>query len=324
VRRRLLLGGGLLVATGATAHAQQPAKRPTIGLLYTSTPLLGKARIDAFMRRLGELGWVDGRNITVDLRWGEGSAERVDEALSEFVRRNVDVIVMNGDAQVREAKRKTATIPIVISSAGDPVGSGLVASLARPVGNVTGLSLSLPETAGKRLALLREAVPSLRRVAILGNFSNPTIALEFDAVQAAARTLGLEIIRTEVGKSDDIAPAIEALKGRADGLYVCVDPLVGTNGKRINELALAARLPTIHSFRELVEAGGLVGYGPDVTDMFRRAADFVDRILRGAKPGDIPVEQPTKFILMVNLKTAKALDVTLSPTMLARADEVIE
>ena len=322
MRRRLLLGGGLLAATGA--RAQQPAKGPTIGLLYTSTPLLGKARVAAFVKRLGELGWVDGRNITIDLRWGEGSAERVDEALSDFVRRNVDIIVINGDVQVRAAKPKTATIPIVISSAGDPVGTGLVASLARPGGNVTGLSLALTETAGKRLELLREVVPSLRRVAILGNFSNPTIALEFEAVQAAARTLGLETIRTEIRKADDIAPAIEALKGRADGLYVCVDPLVGTNGKRINELALAARLPTMHSFRELVDAGGLIGYGPDVTDMFRRAADFVGRILRGAKPGDIPVEQPTKFVLVINLKTAKALDLTLSPTMLARADEVIE
>jgi putative ABC transport system substrate-binding protein len=324
VRRRLLLGGGLFIATDATVHGQQSVKGPTIGLLYTSTPLLGKARVDAFVRRLGELGWVDGRNITIDLRWGEGSADRVDEALSEFVRRNVDVIVINGDVQVRTAKGKTATIPIVISSAADPVGTGLVASLARPGGNVTGLSLALTDTAGKRLELLREAIPSLRRVAILGNFGNPTIALEFEAVQAAARTLGLETIRTEIRKADDIAPAIEALKGQADGLYICVDPLVGTSGKRINELAIAARLPTMHSFRELVDAGGLIGYGPDVPDMFRRAADFVDRILRGAKPGDIPVEQPTKFVLVVNMKTAKALGITIPPTILVHADEVIE
>ncbi len=215
-------------------------------------------------------------------------------------------------------------IPIVISSAADPVCNGLVASLARPGGNVTGLSLALTETTGKRLELLREIVPSLRRLAILGNFSNPTVALELDAVQGAARALDLETIRSEIRGAADIAPAIEALKGRADALYVCIDPLVGTNGRRINERALAARLPIMHSFRELVEAGGLICYGPDVPDMFRRAAALVDKTLRGTKPSEIPVEQPTTFSMVINMKTANALGLAIPPSLLARADEVIE
>ncbi len=316
-------GAAAIAAASLPAGAQQKAV-PVVGLLYTSTPLLGKARVAAFVQRLSELGWADGRTIAIDLRWGEGSAQRVDAIVAEFVERKVDVIVMNGDAQVREAMRRTASIPIVISSAADPVGNGLVASLARPGGNVTGLSLSLTETTGKRLELLREVVPSLRRLAILGNFANPSVALEREAAEAAARTFGWEVLRAEIRRSDDLAPAFEAIGGRADALYVCVDPLVGTNGRRINELALAQRLPAMHSFRELVEAGGLICYGPDVTDMFRRAAEVTDRILRGARPSDLPVEQPTKFALVVNLRTAQALGLTLTPSILARADEVIE
>lgn len=325
MHRRSLIGAGVAALAGVSLplRAQQKAA-PVVGLLYTSTPLLGRARVAAFVQRLAELGWVDGRTVTIDLRWGEGSAPRTDAIVAEFVDRKVDVIVMNGDAQVRDAMRRTASIPIVVSSAADPVGNGLVASLARPGGNVTGLSLALTETTGKRLELLRELVPSLRRLAILGNFANPAVALELDAAEAAARTLGCDVIRAEIRRSDDLGPAFEALRGRAEALYVCVDPLVGTNGRRINDLALAQKLPTMHSFRELVEAGGLICYGPDVTDMFRRAAEVTDRILRGARPGDLPVEQPTKFALVVNLKTAQALGLAVPPPILARADEILE
>ena len=324
-RRRFAATLGSAAATwSTTAKAQQPARTPTIGLLYTSSTLLGRPRVAAFMQRMGELGWTEGRTITIDLRWGEGRNERTHDIVAEFVQRHVDVIVLNGDAQVLDAKRQTTTIPIVISAGSDPVRNGLVASLARPGGNVTGLSLGLPETAGKRLELLRELVPSMQRVAIFGNLGNPTVVLEHDAVQAAARTLGVEAIQTEIKAVGDIGPAIDGLKGRVDALYVCIDPLVGTNGQQINDRTLEAGLPTMHSFRELVEAGGLVCYGPDVPDMFRRAADMVDKILKGARPANLPVEQPTKFAMVVNLKTAKALGIAVSPSMLVRADEVIE
>ena len=228
------------------------------------------------------------------------------------------------DRAVLAAKQATSVIPIVFAVAGDPVGSGLVASLARPGGNVTGLSIQATDLAGKRLELLREVVPGLRRLAIMANVGNPAAVLEMGEVQAAARTLGLEVATLEIRRAEDIAPAFEALKGRADALYVCADPLVNTNRIRINTLALGARLPTMYGDREYVEAGGLMSYGPNFPDLFRRAADYVDKILRGAKPGDLPVEQPTKFDLVINLTTAKALGLAVPPTLLARADEVIE
>ena len=206
---------------------------------------------------------------------------------------------------------------------GDPVGAGLIASLARPGGNVTGLSLLQPDLGGKRLEVLREAVPGLRRFAILGNFSNPPIAQESREVQAAADRLSVEVATIEIRRAEDIRPAFDALKG-ADALYLANDQLILSNRTRINIMALVARLPTIYNSREYVEEGGLVSYGPNFVDLFRRAADFVDKILRGAKPGDIPVEQPTKFELVINLTTAKALGLTVPPTLLARADEVIE
>ena len=276
------------------------------------------------MQRLGELGWVEGRSIIVDYRPSEGVVERAGEIAAEFVRLKVDVILTGGDAQALAAKRATAAIPIVFGGAGDPVGNGLVASLARPGGNVTGSSVQLTDTAGKRLEIFREVVPGLRRLAISGNFPNPTVAPELEAVQAAANALGLDIIKSEFRRAEDILPAIEKVTGRADALYVCADPLVHTNAVRLNSLALAARLPVMHSFRENVEAGGLVSYGPDRSDLYRRAAELVDKILRGAKPADIPVEQPTQFRLVVNLKTAKALDLTIPEAFLLRADEIIE
>jgi putative ABC transport system substrate-binding protein len=234
----------------------------------------------------------------------------------------VDVIVTNATPPVIAAKQATSVIPIVFAAAGDPVGTGLVASLARPGGHVTGLSLQSADVASKRLGLLREVIPGLSRLAILANAGNPNAALEIGELQAAARGLGVEVATPEIRRAEDIAPAIEALKDRAEALFV--HPLVTTNWVRINTLALGARLPTMHGIRESVEAGGLMSYAAHVPDLFRRAGDYVDKILRGAKPADLPVEQPTKFELVINLTTAKALGLDLSPTLLARADEVIE
>jgi putative ABC transport system substrate-binding protein len=316
--------GGAAVAWPLAARAQQPGKLPTVGLIGPNTEAVDRPRVTAFVHRLGELGWVEGRNIVIDYHPAEGIFERAGEIAAEFVRLKVDIIVTGGDAQVLATKRATAVIPIVFAAAGDPVGNGLVASLARPGGNVTGRSLQLTDTAGKRLELLREIVPGLRRVAIFGNFANPFIAPELDAVQAAARTLSLDTIRSEIRRAEDIPAAIDALKGRAEALYVCADPLVSTNAAHINELALEARLPNVHTYQSSVEVGGLISYGPDFPDLYGRAADLVDKILRGAKPADIPVEQATKFDLVINLKTAKALGLTVPPILLATADEVIE
>jgi putative ABC transport system substrate-binding protein len=326
LRRRefLTLLGGAAVAWPLAARAQQPGKLPTIGLLGISTPAAQRPWTTAFVQRLHELGWVEGRTVTIEYRWAEGRPERFAEIAAEFVRLKVDVIVTQATAPVLAAKQATSVIPIVFASAGDPVGTGLVASLARPGGNVTGSSLQNTDLAGKRLELLREVIPGFRRLGVMVNVNSPAAMLEMGESKEAARTLGLEVVPVEIRQSEDIAPALEALKGRADALYVCTDPLVATNRIRINSLALGARLPTMHGFRDYVEAGGLMSYGPNIPDLFRRAAELVDKILRGAKPADIPVEQPTKFDLVINLITAKALGLTIPPMLLARADEVIE
>ena len=315
--------GGATAAWPLAARAQQPAKLPTIGFLGGTTPATWSLFVAAFVQRLRELGWIEGRTFAIEYRWAEGRGERFAEIAAEFVRLNVDVIVTVGGA-VLAAKQATSLIPIVFAAAADPVGSGLVASLARPGGNVTGLSSQFTDLAGKRLELLREMVPSLRRLAIMANAGYPAAVLEMAEVQATTRTLGLDVVTLELRRAEDIAPAFEALKGRAEALYVCAESLVTTNRVRINTLALAARLPTMHSIREYVEAGGLMSYGPNFPDLWRRAGDLVDKILRGAKPADIPVEQPTKFDLIINLTTAKALGLDVPPTLLARADEVIE
>jgi ABC-type uncharacterized transport system substrate-binding protein len=297
---------------------------PVIGYLGANTPSAENQRIAAFVQRLRELGWIEGRTIAIEVRWAGGRNERFAEIAVEFVRLKVDVIVTAGTAAVIAAKQATSVIPIVFAAAGDPVASGLVASLARPGGNITGVSNQLVDTAGKKLELLRDVVPGLRRMAFLANGGNHIAVLEMAEVQAMARTLGLEVITQEIRRGEDIAPVFDALKGRAEALYVAVDPLVNTHRVRINTLAVAARLPTMSTFRDYVEAGGLISYGPNFPDLFRRAADLVDKILRGAKPADIPVEQPTKFDLVINLTTAKALGLTVPDTLLARADEVIE
>jgi putative ABC transport system substrate-binding protein len=275
------------------------------------------------VQRLRELGWIESRSVTIEYRWAQGRSERFAEIAAEFVRLKVDVIITHTTLPVVAAKQATSVIPIVFATAGDPVGNGLVASLARPGGNVTGLSNQGTDIAAKRLELLREIVPGLRRLAIMGNAGNPAILLELREVQAAARTLGLEVTTLEIRRAEDIAFVFPAL-GRVDALYLAADPLAAVNRVRINTLALGARLPTMHSFREYVEAGGLISYGANLEDMFRRSADYVDKILRGTKPGDIPVEQPTKFDLVFNLTTAKALGLAIPEPFLLRADEVIE
>jgi putative ABC transport system substrate-binding protein len=323
-RRELItLLGGAAVWPLAT-HAQQAGKLPTIGFLVAGTPTSHGQWVAAFVQRLRELGWIEGRTITIEYRWAEGRSERFAEIAAELVRRKVDVIVTSATEAIVAAKQATSVIPIVFAAAGDPVGTGLVASLARPGGNVTGLSIQQTDVAAKRLELLREVVPGLQRLAIWANAGSPSNVVEMAEVAATARTLGLEVATPEIRRAEDIAFVFEALKGRAEALYVCADPLATTNRTRINILAVGARLPTMHGTRDMVEAGGLMSYGPNFPNQFRRAADYVDRILRGAKPAEIPVEQPTKFDLVINLTTAKALGLDVPPALLARADEVIE
>ncbi len=322
-RRQFIALGGAAVAWPLAARAQQPGKLPTIGFLGTTAAAAWGPWTAAFVQRLRELGWIEGRNLTIDYRWGEGRAERFAEIAAEFVRLKVNVIVTGGNAAVA-AKQATSVVPIVFVLAVDPVAMGLIASLARPGGNVTGLSNQQTDLPGKRLDLLREVLPSLRRLAIMANVDYPEAVLEMREVQAISKTLGLEVITFEIRRAEDISPAFAAIKGQAEALYVTADTLVNTNRIRINTLALGARLPTMHGFRDMVEAGGLMSYGADYSDLFRRAGDYVDKILRGAKPADIPVEQPTKFDLVVNLITAEALGLTVPPSLLARADKVIE
>ena len=316
-----LLGGA--AAWPLEARAQQPGKLPTLGFLGAASASSWSPWVAAFLQRLRELGWIEGRNLAIEYRWAEGSSDRAAELAAEFVRRKVDVIVTGGLPAVA-VKQATSVIPIVFAIAADPLGTGLVASLVRPGGNVTGLSTQARDLAGKRLELLREAVPGLRRSAILANIGYPASGIEMSEVQAAARTLGLEVVALEIQRAEDIASAVDATKDRADALYVCPDALTSTHRIRINTLALGARLPTMHGARDYVEAGGLISYGPNYADLFRRAADYVDKILRGAKPADLPVEQPTRFDLIINLTTAKALGLEVPPTLIARADEVIE
>jgi putative tryptophan/tyrosine transport system substrate-binding protein len=323
-RRKFITGlSGTAFSWPLAARAQQPGKLPTIGFLGT-TAAAYSSWTAAFVQRLRDLGWVEGRTIAIEYRWSEGRPERIAEIAAQFVRIKVDVIVVGGAQAVRAAKHATSVIPIVFPGAADPVATGLVATLARPGGNVTGMSLQAFDLAGKRLGLLREVFPGLTGLAILANVGNPSNVSEMDEVEAAARTLGLEVARMEIRRAEDIEPAFKALKSGIAALYVCTDPLMNANKVRINTLALAARLSTMAGFLEDVEAGGLMSYGPNFPDLFRRAAEIVDKILRGAKPADIPVEQPTKFDLVINLKTAKALGLTVPQTLLATADEVIE
>jgi ABC-type uncharacterized transport system substrate-binding protein len=323
-RAFITLVGMAAVAWPLGARAQQAAKLRTIGYLGLATLATESQRMAAFVQRLRELGWIEGRTIAIDYRWAEGRRERMAEIAAEFVRLPVDVIFAGGTEPALAAKKATARIPIVFPIAADPVGSGMVASLAHPGANVTGLSTLGADLAAKRFEILRDVFPSLGRLAVMANIGGPGAALEMHEFQEAARALGIQVLPLETRHTEDIAPALESLKGRVDALYVVGDPLVSLNRVRINTFALVGRLPTIYVQREYVEAGGLMSYGPNFQNMFRRAAEYVDKILRGAKPADLPVEQPTKFDLVINLVTARALGLTIPPTVLARADEVIE
>jgi putative tryptophan/tyrosine transport system substrate-binding protein len=320
-REFITLAGGAVMGWPLAARAQQ---RPMIGFLGAATPAVASQWLVTFVQRLGELGWVDGRSVMIEVRWAEGRGERAAEIAAEFVRLKVDIIATWATAPALAAKSATSTIPIVFALATDPIGSGLVESLARPGGNLTGLSVQTIDLAGKRLDLLREVVPDLRRLAIMANVGVPDTAAEMREVQGLARTLGLDVTAFRIRRAGDIGPAFEALKPGTEALFVVGDPLTFTNRIQINSLAQAARLPTLYSIREFVAAGGLMSYGTNFPDLFRRASAFVDKILRGTKPADIPVEQPTKFDLVINLTTAKALGLTVSDKLLALADEVIE
>jgi putative ABC transport system substrate-binding protein len=324
MRRRefiTLVGSGAM-AWPLAAGAQEPAKLPTIGFMGANASVFSPWTA-AFVGRLRELGWVEGRTIAIEYRWSEGRPERNAEIAAEFVRLNVNAIVTLGSA-VPALKKVTSVIPIVFALSTDPVGGGLVESLAHPGGNVTGLSNQAAELASKRLEYLREAVPHLHRLATMGNVGFPQAVLEMGEIQATARTVGLEVTQLEIRKADDIAPAFETLNGKADALYVADDALVTANRSRIITLALGARLPAIFNNRSFVEVGGLMSYGPNFPDLFSRAAELVDKILRGTKPANIPVEQPTKFDLVVNLTTAKTLGLTVPDTLLAVATELID
>ena len=314
-----LLGGA--AAWPFAVRAQQ--KVATVGFLGTGTVATQNSWFEAFAKRLNELGWIEGRTVAVEIRWAEGRTERFVEIAAEFIGLKVDIIVTTGGA-VPALMRVTSVIPIVFAMDGDPIGRGLVASLARPGGNVTGLSQLQADLAGKRLELLREIVPNIRQLAVLANVGFAGAVQETAEVRQAAGKFGLEVVPAEIRRAEDLAPAFDGLKGRAEAVYVCGDALAVSNRLRITALALDARLPTLYSSGEFVHAGGVLSYGPNFPDLFRRSADFVDKILRGAKPGDIPVEQPTKFDLVINLKTAKALGLAIPETFLARADEVIE
>jgi putative ABC transport system substrate-binding protein len=325
IRRRkfiALLGGA--AAWPVVAGAQEARRVPIIGYIAPTNPLIPSRSTGAFLQRLRELGWIEGQTITVESRWAAGRPERLDEIAAEFVRIKVDLIVTSSTNDSIVVKQVAPQIPMVFAVSGDPVGFGLVASLARPGGNITGLSMQSPDLASKRVQLLREIVPGLHRLGILANPSSPSVMPEVSEVQAAARTVGLNAATSEIRQIADIDSTFELLKSRADALYVVGDPLVNTNRILIGTLALGARLPMMCGFRELVEAGCLMSYGPNLPDLYRRAAEFADKILRGARPSAIPVEQPTKFELVINLKTAKELGLTVSPTLLALADEMIE
>ena len=323
-REFITLLGGVAVTWPVAANAQQALKsRPTIGFLGTNTPSAQEQWTVAFVQRLHELGWTEGQTVEIQYRWGEGRTERFTELAIELVRLKVDVIVTTG-AAVPAAKQATSIIPIVFAVATDPVGSGYVASLARPGGNVTGLSAQQSDLAGKRLELLLQVIPNVSRLAVIANPGVPGSIAETQEVQVRGRALGLDVDTFEIRKASDIAPAFDTLKVRAQALYVGNDPLTVTNRIQINTLALAARLPTVHGSRVQAEAGGLISYAPSFSDLFRRTADIVDKILRGAKPGDIPVEQPTKFEFIINLTTAKALGLTIPASLMSLADELIE
>ena len=316
--------GAVLVKT-FPADAQSSTKVPRIGVLYTGTPSTASQSSEAFRQGLREQGYVEGQNIVVEQRFGDGKPERLTELAAELVRLKVDMIVTSTDEAIVAVKRQTQTIPIVMIASTDPVGTGFVSSLARPGGNLTGFTSINPELSAKKLELLREAVPGLSRVAIMWNPDIRGALLDYKATEEAARSLRLQLQSVEVSRADDIDRAFSALTtGRAEALIVVPSTLTLDNRGQIASLAQKNRLPSIYGGRAFAEAGGLMTYGSNLAERWRRAATYVDKILKGAKPGDLPVEQPTKFELVINMKTAKALGLTLPPSLLRRADEVIQ
>jgi len=326
-RRAFLIAAATwpVLAWSGAVRAQAPAKVRRIGLLSPSSPSVAAPWNQAFRLGLRDLGWVEGKNIIIEYRYAEGRSDRLPDLAADLVRLKVDVIVVSSGPATLAAQKATTAIPIVIAAAGDPVATGLVESLARPGGNITGLSQMAYETAGKRLELLKEIVPKLSRVAVLWNPQGTGSTLSWKELQLPARQLGVQLHSIEVRSPNDLDQAFEdATRARAGALFVTAEPVITTNLKRIVGLAAKSRLPSIFQWSEFVDAGGLAAYGPDRADMFRRAATFVDKILKGAKPGDLPVELPTKFELVINIKTAKALGITIPQSILVRADRVIE
>jgi putative ABC transport system substrate-binding protein len=322
MRRRDFLAGFVGVAGSPfSARAQQTTRLPVIGFMGAATPSAWSPWTTAFVKRLDQLGWIDGKTVKIEYRWAEGSEARYAEIGAELVKLDVNVLVaVGGDA----AAKATSEIPIVVALMSDPVGTGLVSSLARPGRNITGMSIQSTDLAGKRIELLREALPALRRFAILAYVDYAGTMLDVAAVHAVSKSIGLEVVTLPIHRASDIEPVFVSLDPQLQAMYVPPNILVNTNRVFINKLAQRQRLPTMHGFREYVDSGGLMSYGPNTPNLFRRAAEYVDKILRGTKPNDLPVEQPTKFDLVVNLKVAKAIGLEFSPSLLARADEVIE
>ena len=324
-REFITLLGAAAAARPLAARAQQPGKVWRVGLLETISPALNTANFDALRKGLQELGYVEGRNLVFDYRSAEGRGERYPELAAELVRRNVDVIVTRGTPAVLAAKNATATVPVVMAASGDPLRTGVVAGLARPGGNVTGLSAFTLELLVKRIEILREAVPGLTRIGYLHNMSNPVAPQQWDELNSASPALGIELQLLDVRKLEDIEHAFAAaVAKRAHAVVVGNDTVTHVNRRHVVDLAARHRLPAMYLSRELVDVGGLMTYGVSYPDLYRRAATFVDKIFRGAKPSELPIEQPTKFELVVNLRTAKALGLIISESFLLRADEVIE
>ena len=315
----------LLLALCLPAQAQRPKKVPTIGYLTSGSPSSSRANRDAFRQGLRDLGYIEGQNISIEYRYAEGKEHRLPELAADLVQLKVDVILVGGSQAISAVKNATATIPVVMGASSDPVGTGFVASLARPGGNITGLTLLSPELSGNRLELLKEIVPQVSRIAALSHSANPASAFMLRETREAARSLGVQLQILEVRGPDEFDNAFEAAKKeRAGALNVLSSAFLTAHRKKIVELAAKNRLPAIYNVQQYLEDGGLMFYGPNITDMFRRAAIYVDKILKGAKPANLPVEQPRKFELVINLKTAKQIGLTIPPSVLARADRIIK
>ena len=324
-RREFIVGLGGVAAWPVVARGQQSSKVYRIGVLETTSMSLNAANLDAFRQGLRERGYVEGQNFVIEYRSADGQSGRFPDLAAELVRLQVDLIVTRGTPAAQAAKKITETIPIVMAASGEPLVSGLVTSLARPGGNITGLSALTQQLQAKRLALFKEMLPGITRIAALTNMSNPILSGEWHDTGMAARALGVQALLIDVRRPEDIARAFDtAIKERADAVVVSIDTVTQSSRESIAELAAKHRLPAIYSSREFVDAGGLISYGVNFPDLYRRAATYVDKILSGAKPSDLPVEQPNKFELVINLQTARALGLTVPPTLLARADEVIE